>query len=509
MNPLERIRSAARSVRDAIPDQRLWSTAEVRAGERYLEEGRYEEAEQCLSRLLEELDANESVRPHHGHLLVCLISAHIGRGNLVSARIVAERAIQLLSDPRLRLSTDLPAAQALLGRVELQEGNEDASEMLLRQALETQEAVRPLDVPAVAMRAVELAELLQYREQPEEALAFLQSAVERAEAALGEEHAVTARCLLELGQCHSRCSQHAEAQASLQRALRVHQTLYGNDAEEVVSILKLLAEAAQRAGDFEAAAGHYERALSLRERRLGASTRESVEILMNLAGVESEMGHFGRAAERLQQAIGKAEVEHLTHLPKALEKLAVVYMLSGRLSDAGVSLARARQMYDANPGRYRMEILANEEIYTQLRSYYHVETPAAPPPPAQEAVREIPAQVYPVVEEVGHRPVFEVFDEEPKPVRPLPTVRPAPSPDTNAIAALANMLSTEHALSADAGRHHVWVPAQEWQRVLSALRTIDTPAGAERQEAPEEPPAPKGTLPLWGWDDVGFEYTHV
>lgn len=509
MNPLEKIRSAARSVRDVIPDQRLWSTAELRAGERYLEEGRFEQAEECLSRVLEELEANDSVRAHHGHLLVCLASAHIGLGNLGKARELAERTIDLLSESRLRLSPDMPSAQALLGRVELQQGDEEAAERLLRQAVETQEAVRPLDVAAVVMREIELAELLEYREQAAEALALLHPALERAEAALGADHTVTARCLLQLGQCQSVCGKHEEAQASLQRALHVHQNLFGNDAEEVVSDLKLLAEAAQKATDFEAAAGYYERALNLRERRLGTSAKESVDILMNLAGVESEMGHFGRAAERLQQAIGKAEVEHPTQLPKALEKLAVVYMLSGRLSDAKVSLARARGLYEANPARFVAEIAANEEIHTQLRSYYHVEAPKTTAVPSlQEVARAHPGQVYAPVEDSRHEPVFDIFEEETKPSRPPAAIVHA-GPETNTIAALANLLSSEHALSRDTGQQHVWVPASEWQRVMGALRHLEPGSGVERLEVAEEIAVHKERLPLHGWEDMAFEYMHA
>lgn len=147
MNPLQRLRLAAQAVREAIPEQRPWTAPEVRNGERLLESGRYAEAEQCLLRVLTELEANDAVRPHHGHLLVCLASAFLAQKKLSEAKLTAGRTIELLTDARLRASTDLASAQEMLGRVELENGNMDeGGPRLLRDALRTQEEVRPLDI---------------------------------------------------------------------------------------------------------------------------------------------------------------------------------------------------------------------------------------------------------------------------------------------------------------------------------------------------------------------------
>lgn len=506
MNPLEKLRSAAQAVREALPDQRRWTAPEVRAGERYLEQNRFHEAEQCLSRLLGELDENDAVRPHHGRLLVCLASAQIGLGWLAAAKQTAERTIALLGEERLRPSSDLSAAQELMGRIALEQGDEASSVEWLRRALRTQEDVRPLDVPAIAARAIALAGLLELTGADAEATELLQGTLERTEATLGDLHPLTAHCLSELGTCQSHCGFHEDAMRNLERALHIQQTLATHDDAAVVEVLKSMAAAATASGDFEGAAGYFQRALNLLERQLGGNAGNSVEILMSLAGVESEMGHFGRATERLQQAISKAEVERLANLPKALEKLAVVYMLSGRLTDAGASLARARGFYEANPGQYRLEIAANEEIHTQLRSYYQVEkvAPEAPKPAPLELPPAVVAPAVPAAAEM-RLPQFEVFDEEEaKPVRGGSGMGPAP--DTSAIAVLANLLSREHAFANDAGKGHLWVPAEEWERVLSALRSFDGSPGAPAAAPRTEPAVKKGPVPLCGWEDLGFEY---
>ena len=140
-----------------------------------------------------------------------------------------------------------------------------------------------------------------------------------------------------------------------------------------------------------------------------------------------------------------------------------------------------------------------------MRSYYHVE-PAAPemqpPPPPPTAVAPPPVPVA----ASASLPQFEVFDEEEtKPAR-TPTMA---RPDTNAIAILANLLSKEHALSGEGGKRHLWVPAEEWDRVLAALRSFDLPAASAAPSAKPEPPVPKGPVPLCGWEDLGFEYLHA
>jgi tetratricopeptide (TPR) repeat protein len=439
-------------------------------------------------------------------MLVCLVSAQIGLGRLAEGRQMATRAIDLLTGEKLRPTTDLSAAQELLGRIALEEGDEQAAVDLLRQALATQEEVRPLDIPAVALRAIELAELLEYQGEAEEATALLQASLERAEATLGELHSITARCLSKLGQCQSHRGMHVDALRNLERSLQIQQALSGHDDEAVIDNLKLLASAAQAAEDFEGSASYYQRALNIRERQLGGQTGDSVEILMSLAGVESEMGHFGRAAERLQQAISKAEVDRMGNLPRALEKLAVVYMLSGRLTDAGVSLGRARQLYNTDPGQYRLEIAANEEIHSQLRSYYHVETTVPEAPKASQVIIPLEAAMPAPTEAERHAPQFEIFEEEARPSRNAMATRP--HPDTNAIGILANLLSKEHALSGDTGKPHMWIPAQEWERVLAALRTFE-PTPGSTVPAKSETPNLKGPLPLCGWEDLGFEYLHA
>ncbi|MBS1827438.1 MAG: tetratricopeptide repeat protein [Acidobacteria bacterium] len=507
MNPLEKLRSAAQAVREALPDQRRWSAPELRAGEQYLEQNRYHEAEQCLSRLLQELDDNDAVRPQHGRLLVCLATAEIGLGWLEGAKRTAERAIDLLGDERLRASSDLSAAQELMGRIALERGDEGSAVEWLRKALRTQEEVRPVDIPAIAARAIALAGLLELTAEDGEAVELLQRTLERTEAALGDLHPLTAHCLSELGTCQSHRGLREEAMRNLQRALQIQQALATHDDAAVIEVLKLMAAAAQAAGDFEGAAGYFHRALNLLERQLGGNAGNSVDILMSLAGVESEMGHFGRATERLQQAISKAEVERLANLPKALEKLAVVYMLSGRLNDARVSLERARGFYEVNPGQYRMEIAANEEIHAQLRSYYHVEPvvaeagrPAGVEFPAASVVTGAPVEAAP------HLPQFEVFDEEV--VRPAHHVSlpAAAAPETSAIAALANLLNKEHAIASDGGKGHLWVPAEEWERVVAALRSFDGNAGAPAPMLRPEPAPKKAPAALYGWEDLGFEY---
>lgn len=516
MNPLAKLRLAAKAVREAIPSQSLLPP-ESREGERLLEAGKFAEAEECLRGLLRNAELPRGLRPYHAHTFVCLAKAQLELHKLVDARVSAERALEALGGERAKPCTDLAAAQQVLGRIWQEAGDLAQAGEILRTALETQESASPVDVPAIVERSLHLAQVLEEMEELDEAHQVLEKAHERAEKTLGDSHAVTANCLIELGQCESARGNHEAAHQHLKRALEIHCEMHGFSGEVVIRDLQLIAAASQAAEDFQTAAEYYERALSMRERQLGGAARESAEIMMNLAGVESEMGRFGRAAELLQQAVSKLEVERQANVGEALEKLGVVYMLSGRFRDADSSIARARRFYELNPERYRHAIKTNEEIAAQLRSYYRVELPRAgeerKPPPQQTQLPPAPALPAALHIPETPAPVFEVYEEEERKVEPRRVEQPAAPTYASGIAgdslsALGAALSRENALAGGMPASHLWVPVEAWEQAVSAIRAgVPQPAAPHYDPLPAaEPPASRGPKLLSGWDDLAFHF---
>lgn len=418
MNPFEKLRMAAQAVRQALPEQSSWSTPETRQAERWLEAGKNQEAERLLVYVVNELKARTTIKPQHGHVLLCLAIAQFRQDKFQDAWITADAVRELLSAPKVKPGADLAAALDLLGRIKDHEGEPEAALKFFAEALETQKQILPADVAAIVERSCRLAAALERCGRLGDAVEVLESAIERADQVLGNVHPATADCLIELGKIESERGRHAAALAHLERALKIHQELHGMDSEVVVRDLQMLAIAAQAAQDLEAAVGYYERALNLRERQLGGSSEEVADILVNLAGVHSDLGRYGPAMELLQQAVGRLEAERSPALMTALEKLGAVYTVVGRYEDAHRSLQKARKLYEQDPERYYHALQANAELLAEIQPFLPVrtapeipifrETPAAAAETVHPQAPVTPVEAHVAVPAVSPLPVATV-----------------------------------------------------------------------------------------------------
>ncbi|MCC6393298.1 MAG: tetratricopeptide repeat protein [Bryobacterales bacterium] len=369
MSTFEKLRLAAQAVRQVMPEAKVWSSPESREGESLLDAGKFQEAERCFLRVAGELKSRSAIRPPHGHVLVCLATAQFKLNKFRDAWITADAVRELLTGQKQKPSTPLSGALDLLGRMKAEEGELDEALELFTEALETQKAVLPLDVPAIVGRTCHLAGAMQRKGRLDEAVSMLETVLDQADRSLGKVHPATADCLIQLGECETERGRHATARAHLERALRIHQELNGVESETAIRDLHLLAVAAQAAEDLEAAVGYYETALALRERQLGASATGSAEILMKIAGVQTDMGRYGPAMELLQQAVGKLEGVRDPGLSHALERLGEVYAACGRFEDADVSLRKARRLYEQNPNYYAAALEANTRMLGRIQTY--------------------------------------------------------------------------------------------------------------------------------------------
>lgn len=509
MSTFEKLRLAAQAVRQVMPEAKVWSSAESREGESLLEAGKFHEAERCFLRIVGDLKARAAIRPPHGHVLVCLATAQFKLNKFRDAWITADAVRELLSGQKQKPSTPLSSSLDLLGRMKAEEGELDEALELFTEALETQKAVLPLDVPAIVDRTCHLAGAMQRKGRLDEATGLLETVLDQADHSLGKVHPATADCLIQLGECETERGRHATARGYLERALRIHQELNGAESETSIRDLHLLAVAAQAAEDLEAAVGYYETALALRERQLGASASGSAEILMKIAGVQTDMGRYGPAMELLQQAVGKLEGVRDPGLSQALERLGEVYAACGRFEDADVSLRKARRLYEQNPNYYAAALEANTRMLGRIQAYL--------PKGEQASVFKEAEMFQPVSSEEGMLPSFPAaFSDGPElgavlepgagisemfpagisdaPAGLAAPPLPATSPFGPASSLAPRIPSGPRAAPESSPIPNLWKVDPMSEEI--ALPVFNAPSGA----------AQSGPGKLQGWDQMTFEY---
>jgi tetratricopeptide (TPR) repeat protein len=500
MSTFEKLRLAAQAVRQVMPEAKVWSSPESREGESLLEAGKFQEAERCFLRIVGDLKSRSAIRPPHGHVLVCLATAQFKLNKFRDAWITADAVRELLSGQKQKPSTPLSISLDLLGRMKAEEGELDEALELFTEALETQKAVLPLDVPAIVDRTCHLAGAMQRKGRLDEAVSSLEVVLDQADHSLGKVHPAIADCLIQLGECETERGRHATARAYLERALRIHQELNGAESETAIRDLHLLAVAAQAAEDLEAAVGYYETALALRERQLGASAAGSAEILMKIAGVQTDMGRYGPAMELLQQAVGKLE---------GVRDPGEVYAACGRFEDADVSLRKARRLYEQNPNFYAAALEANTRMLARIQSYL--------PKGDQPSIFKEPDMFQPASPEEGMPPAFPpAFSEGPdlgavvEPGGGISEMFPADMPDSPGVLmappptatspfgpapSLAPRIPSGPRLASESSP-----PPSLWKTdPLSgeaALPAFNSPSGGLQN----------GPRKLQGWDQMTFEY---
>lgn len=380
MGSFERVRLAAARMGHTMLELAEWSAAsdpEHDSGERLMRLERYEEASACFRKLASDLKSRSGSRGRYVRALLALAECQRKLGQRSDAGQNAETARDVLM-ARNKPCSELAACLDLLGSLREDAGDHDEARKLLREAIDVEEKVIPLDPLALTLRYRRFAKALAGADQSE-SRAVLDRAVDIAEKRLGTHSPVTADCLMDLGQFQISQGEKDAGIAAIERAIDIHRHTHGSTSAEVTRDLECLASACHMAGDLEKAVHYYERAVSIRERQVGGSPADLAVLFMALADAHTLLGNDAPAMELLQQAVGKLTGCDDGHLAWALEGLGVSYSRSGRFDDAISCYRKARVLWEKHPGENQEMLEANALHMEQAMSYAPAATGAAVP----------------------------------------------------------------------------------------------------------------------------------
>lgn len=335
-------------------------------GEHLVRTGAFEKAEECFQKALKSLQTTNAPRPRQARMLLALANAQWKQKKFSEARESAQQAQDHLTVKK-RPSSDLSACLDMLATFEDKDGNHDRAVTLLREALEVQRKVFPIQAVTLTQRYRRLAKQLE-KQDPVESKALYKRAVEVAEKRLGTRVPVTADCLMELGRFQFVCGMKNEPEpsedrdtglASMELAVEIHREASGETSEELAKGMQFAAAACQEGGDFEKAVSYYERALVVRERQVGGSAADFAQLLMGMAETHTLLGNDAPAMELLQQAVSKLSNNGDDRLATALESLGEVYAGVNRFDEATSCYKKARVIWEKKPDVYQHALQAN------------------------------------------------------------------------------------------------------------------------------------------------------
>jgi len=384
MNPFERLREIVTALGLSSGDSdQMWfdgSNPVCREAERMLRAGRGVEAEAAFQRILTEPRHAALAKKHLPRILLALAEAQILQQKWAEAEQTCARAWALLSEMRYRTNPEFPEccrlrAEAAKGRGALEEALRFTLQGLA--AVEEQKTPRPVEV---VRRRIEAASLLRELKRAEEAEQQAAKAVEYA-----ARHAEGGRfhgdALLEWALCLAANGRFAEAREAGEKAAEIQRAACGDFSSEVAAVYEKLGAICQQQGDYPAAVSCLEKALNVKEHQVGGDSSEFALLLVALADLYTLIGRLAPALELLQQAVGKLGPSKDSNLAGALEKLAAMYVRTGRYEDAADCYQRAFDFWSGEPDLYAERMTANREAVESLLPWL----PEPETPPVQEA----------------------------------------------------------------------------------------------------------------------------
>jgi eukaryotic-like serine/threonine-protein kinase len=320
-----------------------------------------------------------------------------------------ERALEL----RRAQGEPLDIAESLssVATVSLDQGDYDAAEVALREALMIRERHLTGHHPALASTLSDLGTALRYQgryqdaetlhrmavrihrtlhDRPHEQLGFSlnrlavslfqQGEYDEAEryyrealavslAVFGPEHVSVTRVLANLGKLHEELGNYAAADSLLSEALRIRRATLGDDHFETAVGLGQLASVLNLMGDHERAERHLRESLAIRERILAPSHPSIGTIANNLASTLEHRGEFDEAEALYRRAVDiYAESLGQRHrfTAVALSNVAYVLYLKGDLDAADTHYRQALAILEEVHPENHQELAHNRSRYGAL-----------------------------------------------------------------------------------------------------------------------------------------------
>jgi serine/threonine protein kinase/Tfp pilus assembly protein PilF len=269
------------------------------------------------------------------------------RGNTVTAREILDRgasriAGELADEPvvRARLQETMGSVYYSLGLYEPAEG-------LLREAVATLEE-EPGQEASLAGGLDQLATVLWYENEFDEAEELYGRALELRERALGPDHPDVARSLNNLGLHYQTMGDFARAEHMYLRSLRIREQVLGPEHPRVSLALHNLATLASAQDKRDQALAYEERALKIAETALGPGHPQTIAVHANLADMYRVAGRLDEADEIARRALAGAESSLGPDHPataQAVTSAAAVRLDIGDLDGAEELFKRAERIF--------------------------------------------------------------------------------------------------------------------------------------------------------------------
>ncbi len=228
-------------------------------------------------------------------------------------------------------------------------------------ALRIEQATHGSGHADIAVTLHEIGQVMTHLSRYQEATRAFQQALEIKEATLGPHHPSTASTLHAIGQARTRQGKYKEALDAFQRDLRITRGQLGKDHPSLGPSLHSIGQTYTLMGRFEYALACFAREIKILERALGANNVKTAKARDAMGQVLTDMGRPAQAIKRYQQALSIKE----THLgPDHSSTASTLYALGHTYSREG-DLEHARSCFErAVDIRQRTE--GPEHAYTAL-----------------------------------------------------------------------------------------------------------------------------------------------
>ncbi len=250
-----------------------------------------------------------------------------------------------------------PLAAVLLGLTSnhlYDVGEWSRSELLIRRALEMDEARYGKDHPEVATDLNNLAQLLKATNRLAEAEPLMQKALEIDEATFGKDHFKVAIRLSNLAALLYRTNRLTEAESLMRRTLAIDERSYGKDHPKVATDLNNLAQLLSATNRLAEAEPLMRRTLAIDERGYGKDHPEVATDLNNLASLLYNLNRLAEAEPLMRRALQVDEASFGKDHPKVairLSNLAQLFQATNRLAEAEPLIRRALKIDETSYGK--------------------------------------------------------------------------------------------------------------------------------------------------------------
>ncbi|MEM9558648.1 MAG: serine/threonine-protein kinase, partial [Acidobacteriota bacterium] len=276
--------------------------------------------------------------------------------DLAEQRLVEALDRQRAIEP---LSQQTGAILALLGEVYLQKREVGRGRDLLREALLLDRQVLGRDHPQTLAVQNDLATLLTFYDEFEEAERLLRDVEERTRRIFGADHPRTAAALQSIGSMLISKGDRLEATRVLREARSILEQTIGRDSLEWLATTNSLAASLFDDPTYAEAAVYYLQAIEGYRRVLGPHHPRVAQALSRLGDLYDSMHRFDEAEALYREALEVSIAVHGEDHPTVARRrgaIAFQQLAHGRITDAEAQAERAREVFDNSPSLHGHDV---------------------------------------------------------------------------------------------------------------------------------------------------------